>query len=383
MKIAIVIDAFNNGNGGCVATRRLAEGLKTRGHMITVVATKSVQKEMFFQVKGFCPPGMEDSLRNMDFLFGIPEKDVLKKAFADVDLVQIQLPFYLGYGAVRTAKAMHKTVIGAFHVQPQNVLGAMGKESGFMEFILFKIFNFALFNQAPFIQCPSQFAADLLKKSGCRRALRVVSNGIDYDYAAKEYARPDWFGNKLVLINIGRHALEKRQTLLIQGVKRSKYADKIQLLLCGRGEKTETLQKMGAELPVAPFIQYVSHADKLKYLNTADLFILASIVELESLSCLEAIGCGLPCLIGDSRHSAAAQFALDERFIFKSDDADSLAEKINYWYEHKDQLKDIRKKVLAMAENYRFEKCLDKMEAIYAEAINANTPAKNRRMTSA
>ena len=206
--------------------------------------------------------------------------------------------------------------------------------------------------------------------------LRVVSNGIPADYTATEHARPHWFGDKLVLINVGRHALEKRESLLIQGVQRSKYADKIQLILCGKGEKTETLKKMGAKLPVKPFIQYVSHEDKLKYLNTADLFILASIVELESLSCLEAIGCGLPCLIGDSRHSAAPQFALDDRFLFKSDDADSLAEKINYWYEHRGQLKDIRKKVLAMAENYRFEKCLDKMEAIYAEAIHANKHAR-------
>ena len=89
MKIAMVTDAYNNGRGGDVATIRLAEGLKKRGHIITVVATKSVQKERFFQVKGFCPPGAEESFRNMDFLFGIPEKDVLRKAFADVDLVQI------------------------------------------------------------------------------------------------------------------------------------------------------------------------------------------------------------------------------------------------------------------------------------------------------
>ena len=376
MKIAIVIDAFNDGNGGCVATRRLAEGLKKRGHMITVVATKSVQKERFFQVKGFGLPGMEESLRNMDFQFGIPEKDVLRKAFADVDLVQIQFPFYLGYGAAKVAKAMKKTVIGAFHVQPQNVLGAMGKESRFLEFILFKIFNFFLLNRTPFIQCPSRFSADFLEKNGCRRTLKVVSNGIMADYVATEHARPHWFGDKLVLINVGRHALEKRQSLLIQGIKRSKYADKIQLILCGKGEKTETLKKMGSELPVKPFIQYVSHEDKLKYLNTADLFILPSIVELESLVCLESIGCGLPCLIGNSRYSAATQFALDERFIFKSDDADSLAEKINYWYEHRGQLKDIRKKVLVMAENYRFEKCLDKMEAMYAEAIHANKYAK-------
>lgn len=370
MNIAMVVDTFNNANGGTVATVRLAEGLKKRGHTITVVATKSVQKERFFQVKGFFLPGTRESQEKMDFMFGCPEKDVLRKAFADVDLVQIQFPFYLGFGAAKIANKMKKNVIGAYHVQPQNILGAMGKEKNkFLEFLIGKVFNFFLFNRVPLIQCPSQFAADHLRKSGCRKKLTVVSNGILPDYVAKKHPRPKWFGDKLVLMNVGRHASEKRQTLLIEGVKRSKYADKVQLLLCGKGEMSETLIRNGADMKVKPFIQYVTHEEKLEYLNTADMYVHASMVELESLSCLEAIGCGLPCLIGDSKYSAAPQFALDKRFIFKFDDADSLAERIDYWYEHRDELKGLRSDALAMAEKYRFEKCLDAMEAMYTEVI--------------
>ena len=119
-------------------------------------------------------------------------------------------------------------------------------------------------------------------------------------------------------------------------------------------------------------VQYVSEEEKLLYLNTADLYIHGSIVELESLACLEAVGCGLPCLIGDSPHSAAPQFALDSRFIFKHDDADDLARKIDYWYEHRDELKPLHDKVLSMAEQFRFEKCLDMLEAMYRE-VRDNT----------
>jgi hypothetical protein len=150
--LARVPRPVNHGRGGDVASIRLAEGLKTRGHVITIVSTKSVQKERFFQVKGFCPPNAKESFKKMDFLFGIPEK---------------------------------------------------------------------------------------------------------------------------------------RPSLLIQGVQRSKYADKIQLLLCGQGEETEALRKMGAELPVKPFIQFITQEEKLTYLNTAALFVHGSIVELESLSSLD------------------------------------------------------------------------------------------------
>jgi glycosyltransferase involved in cell wall biosynthesis len=244
----------------------------------------------------------------------------------------------------------------------------MGKESAVMEKVLTWVFNFFLLNRAPIIQCPSQFAADLLKKTKCRQPTRVISNGIPADYVPKAYPRPEFFGDNLVLMNVGRHALEKRQSLLIEGVKRSKYASKIKLLLCGKGELTEKLVSMGSELPVSPMIRYVTHEEKLQYFNTADLYIHGSVVELESLACLEAIGCGLPCLIGDSPHSAASQFALDPRFIFKFDDADNLADKINYWYENRAELAILRDQVLRMAEKYRFERCLDKFEALYREA---------------
>jgi 1,2-diacylglycerol 3-alpha-glucosyltransferase len=322
----------------------------------------------FFTVKGKYLPFVRESLEKMQFLFGVPEKAVLRRAFADADIVQIQFPFYLGYGATKLALAMNKKVVGAFHVQPQNIIAAMGKESALMERLMFRAFKFALFNRAPVIQCPSLFAAKLLAKRGVHRPTLVVSNGIIADYVPRPFSRPEWFGDKLVLMNVGRHALEKRQTLLIEGVKRSKYADKIQLLLCGKGELSDELVAKGAQLPVQPLIRYVSHEEKLRFLNTADLYVHGSVVELESLSCLEAVGCGLPCLIGDSPHSAAPQFALDERFLFKHDNADDLSAKMDYWYENREELAARRVDMLKMADHYRFERCLDRMEALYAEA---------------
>ncbi len=369
MKIVIVIDTFHGGNGGCVATKRLADGLRGRGHQVTVVgAGAGGGDEGFVQVKGTYLPFIRESLEKMDFLFGVPEKKILKEAFADADIVQIQFPFYLGYGAAKLAKAMNKTVVGAFHVQPQNIIAALGKESVLFEKVLTWFFNFFLLNRAPVIQCPSKFAADLLARTGCKKPTRVVSNGITGDYVPGKYPKPESFSEKMVLVNVGRHALEKRQTLLIEGVRRSKYAERIQLLLCGNGELSSKLVREGRQLPVQPLVRYVTHEEKLQYLNTADLYVHGSVVELESLSCLEAIGCGLPCLIADSPHSAAPQFALDDRFKFKLDDADDLAAKINYWYENRMELRGLRDKTLEMAKQYRFERSLDLMEALYEEA---------------
>ncbi|MEI6614671.1 MAG: glycosyltransferase [Chrysiogenales bacterium] len=368
MKIVLVTDSHNAENGGAVAGRRLSEGLRKRGHKVSIVAT-DVKDEGDYKVKGSNPSFFGDSLTKMQFLFGIPEKDVLRKAFTDADIIQIQLPFYLGYGAAKMARSMNKCFIAGHHVQAHNVVAAAGKDSKILDRIASVIFNFFLFKRVPVIQCPSRFGAELLKKDGVKCRLEVVSNGIPTEYAPRKFARPEWFGDNFVIMSMGRHVPEKRQLLLIEGVKLSKYAGKINLLLCGQGQMSEQLIAAGAQLPIPPLVKFVTQEEKLQYLNTADLFVHASLVDLESLACLEAVGCGLPCLIANSPHSAASQFSLDHRFSFKYDNADDLAAKIDYWFENRGQLLNIREQVAAMAEQYRFEKCMDKMEKLYRETI--------------
>lgn len=371
MKIVFVIDSWNDGNGGVIAAKRLVKELVARGHTIRVVSTGNHKGEgyEFYQVPGFTLPLMKEGLEKMNFLFAKGKTAVLRKAFEGADLVQIQFPFFIAHKAVKVAKEMGIPVTGASHVQPQNVLGAMGTENKVLEHILTFLFNHSLYQKVVAIQSPSSFAADLLTRKGSKGHIRVISNGIPQEYHPSEARRPEWFGDRLVLLSIGRHALEKRQELLIDGVLRSKYKDNIQLLLCGKGEDTDHLKERGKELPVQPLVEYVSEEDKLLYLNTADLYVHSSVVELESLSCLEAIGCGLPALISDSPNSAASQFAMNEQFLFHMDDPDSLAEKIDYWYEHRDALQKMRQSALDMALYYRMDRCVTEMEDFFADVI--------------
>ncbi|NOX84343.1 MAG: glycosyltransferase family 4 protein [Chlorobi bacterium] len=374
MHIVIAIDSFNDANGGTIATKRLVKELRKRGHKVSIIAAvhENPSDPDFYKIPGFVLPGAEASLENMKFLFGRNDYKVYEKAMKDADIVQVQFPFLMAKGAVKAAKRLGKPVVGAFHVQPQNIMAALGKTSKLLERFLWFTFKYFLFKRVDTIISPSKFASELLISEGVKVNHKVISNGIPKEYVHKHYERPAWFGDNLVLINIGRHADEKRQSLLIEGVKRSKYKKNIQLILAGRGERTEVLKAKGKELPVEPVIEYISDEDKLKYLNTADLYVHASIVELESLSTSEAIGCGLPCLISDSRYSAASQFALDERFLFEEDNPDDFAKKIDYWYENKEELRSdaMKKRVLAEADWYRFDRAVNEYEAFIEEIVH-------------
>jgi glycosyltransferase involved in cell wall biosynthesis len=376
MNIVVAIDTYNDANGCTIATKRLVKELRERGHKVRILGAlhEDPSDPDFFKIRGFVMPGAEEAQKNMEFLMGRNDYKIFEKAMEDADVVLVQFPFPMARGAIKTANRLGIPVIGSLHMQPQNMMAAIGKSGKMMERLIWFVFKFLLFNRVKVVHCPSTFAAELLSAQGVNAHLRPISNGIPTEYVPGEYERPQWFGDKMVLLNIGRHADEKRQSVLIEAVKRSKYKDNIQLILAGKGEMTEELKTKGKDLPVEPFIEYISQEDKLKYLNTADLYVHASYVDLESLSCLEAIGCGLPCLITDSKYSAASQFALDDRFIFKSEDAEQLALKIDYWYENRNDLKSaaMKEKVLKEAENYRFVKSVNEYEILLRETVASN-----------
>lgn len=374
MIIVIAIDSYNEANGGTIATMRLVEELRKRGHEVRIISAvhKDPSDPHFYGIPGFILPGAEKAQENMVFLFGKIDKKTFKKAIQGADIVQVQFPFLMAKGVVHVAKKMNIPVVGAFHVQPQNIMVALGKTSKILEKFIWFLFKYFLFNRVATIISPSKFASRLLISQGIKARHKYISNGIPVEYVPGDYTRPGWFGDRMVLISVGRHAGEKRQKLLIEGVKRSKYKENIQLILAGKGEDTEALRALGKSLPVKPYIEYISDEDKLRFLNTADMYVHGSIVELESLSTSEAIGCGLPCLISNSEHSAASQFALDNRFIFESDNPEDLAKHIDYWYEHRDELNspEIKEKVLAMAEHYRFDRAMDEYESFITGIVD-------------
>ncbi|MDC7242294.1 MAG: glycosyltransferase [Spirochaetales bacterium] len=382
MRIVFVIDSWNPGNGCIVATHRLVEELQAKGHDIALVTTAGPAADEFkgdvYTVPGFYMPGVKEAMMNMNFQFGRGIKSVLREAFTGADLVQIQFPYFMAAPAVKMARKMDVPVLGACHIQSQNMTGAMGKDNKLMDLFFNSWFNYELFKRVEAIHCPSAFAADLIKSKGSNAHFRVISNGIPRGYEPDtSLKRPEEWGDKFVLVTIGRLAMEKRHEVMIDAIKKSKYKDKIQLLICGKGELEESLKSQAAGMPVEPQIRYISDEEKMLYMNTADMYLHSSLIELESLTCLEAIGCGLPCMISNSPNSAASQFAYNEKFIFEMDDADDLAAKIDYWFEKREELKEMKKDILEMAEQYRMDRSIASMEQLYEDVINYNSGNSN------
>ena len=90
------------------------------------------------------------------------------------------------------------------------------------------------FDRFSHIHCPSAMLKEILEGYGYHSELHVISNGIDPDFAKDENAvRPESWKDKYVIVMSGRLSHEKRQNVLIKAIARSKYKDKIKLVLCG------------------------------------------------------------------------------------------------------------------------------------------------------
>ena len=169
---------------------------------------------------------------------------------------------------------------------------------------------------------------------------------------------------------VGRYSGEKRQDVLIDACAKSKHADKIQLVLAGKGPTEKKLRKQSEELlKNAVIMDFYSPQRLIEIISQCDLYVHTADAEIEAMSCMEAFACGLVPVIAESPRSATPQFALDERSLFPAGDSSALAKLIDYWIEHSEQRKEMEKRYAEHAKNYTLEKSILQTEEMFRMAI--------------
>lgn len=372
MKILIVIDQFDNSNNGTtISARRFAKGLQAAGNEVYVVSTGDKKDEYKFNVKELpLPPGISHLIKSQGMSFAIPDTEILEKAISSVDVVHFYMPFWLSKSGLKICEKLHVPHTAAFHVQPENITYSigLGTKTKVNDFI-YTHYRDSFFNHFTHIHCPSEFIANELQEHGYTAKLHVISNGVDdaFHYAGKEKL-PE-FKDKFVITMIGRYSNEKRQDVLIDAISNSKYADKIQLVLAGKGPKEAKYKKLGEKLVNPPIMKFYTTDDLLKLLRSTDLYVHSADAEIEAISCIEAFACGNVPIIANSPNSATKQFALVKESLFEAGNSKDLANKIDYWIEHEYYRKEMELKYAQNANKYRLKDSIKKMEEMFEDAI--------------
>lgn len=363
MKIAFVIDQYSQGNNGTTMTvRRFAETLTAHGHEIIVICGKGSGNEKVYQTGEIHYIAFKNLIHKQGMIFAKYNKKIVEEAIKDCDVVHFLLPFGLEKKTKKLCDKLNIPTTSAFHCQPQNISSTahLGK-SKFVNWILFRYFR-RFYNKFNDIHCPSIMIRDELIKHKYKSNLHVISNGITDYFHKIDAVRPEFLKDKICIVMTGRYSIEKRQDLLINAVKNSKYENRIQLILCGQGPWQKKLEKLSKDLTNKPMMGFHTPEELRYILSYSDLYVHCSDAEIEGMACTEAFACGLVPIISDSKKSATGQFAITNESLFKAGDYLDLRDKIDYLLDNPQRKEELSRLYIEESKKYLIDNCVKQFE---------------------
>ncbi|HUC86874.1 MAG TPA: glycosyltransferase [Candidatus Saccharimonadales bacterium] len=306
MKILFVSESYwPNLDGGALFERRLAQGLIKRGHHVAVWApAKNLRGHQ--EQDGDSLIYREPAVPLLDRPYYKVSLWPFGHAFRIIrrerpDLIHIHNPTQIGLAALIAARYYHVPVMATNHAMPQNFLSPSLPSWLYNALVgLFWRYIAWFHNRMDFVATPTPIALSYLKKYGLRRPSAAITNGLDLDHYNPG---PAPHNHPPFLLYVGRLDSEKNLQLLIQAVALLKPTTSLRLELIGGGNQQNTLIQATNELGLTDIITFrgrVSEEDKLAAYRQADVFVITSPAELQSIVTMEAMACAKPVVAVDA-----------------------------------------------------------------------------------
>ena len=369
MKICIVADVLGQPNNGTtLACMNLIDHLRSEGHEVRVLCSDKSKtgEEGYFVVPTLYLPFLMKKLRRNNVSLSKPDSAITEAALDGVDVCHCMVPFALTRAALKVCLKKNIPVTAGFHCQAENVSAHIAMMNGnLFNDLLYRNFYRCVYKKVDAVHYPTKFIKDLFeKKTHCKTRGYVISNGVN-DIFKKEDAEKVPYQ----ILMIGRLSKEKSHETLLTAVSKSKYRDRIKLVLAGQGPREAYLKKLADRLGINVEMKFYTREELVKVINESELYVHSSKMEIEAISCLEAISCGLVPVISDSPRSATGAFAIDGRNKFRYDNPGDLAEKIDYWLDHPEEKEALSEKYLGYAKQFDQTSCMKKMTQMFEDVI--------------
>ena len=374
MTVTIICDVLGKENNGTtIAAMNLIRSLKAKGHTVRVVCSDR-DKEMlpgYYILPTYSFGPLNSYVAKNGVALTKPDIMTIRKALHGADVVHMMIPFAASSAAVKIAREYGIPITAGFHCQAENFTNHIFMMNNRLaNKITYKIFYDNLYRYCTCVHYPTRFICDVFEKQVGPTNHYIISNGVSKDFVRRDVPKPAELENKFVILFTGRYSREKSHTVLIDGVAKSKYKDLIQLIFAGAGPQKENIIEHAKKQNIhMPIMKFYSREELLKVINYADLYVHPAEIEIEAISCLEAISCGKVPVISNSIRSATRYFALTENNRFHCNDSNDLAAKIDYWIEHPHEKELCSQQYLGYAQQFDFDRCMDRMEQMLQDAI--------------
>ncbi|MGM5483752.1 MAG: glycosyltransferase [Nanobdellota archaeon] len=352
MNVAIFSDTFlPQINGIVTATLNLAKGMADRGHTVHLIVPKFKTGEEFKyknvnvvrvpSMKAYFYEGFRFSLFFNPFIFNYIKKN-------DIEVIHFETPVTLGVEAIINAKLSKIPIVGTFHtfIADKDYLKHIGMDNRFFELVTWKYINF-FNNSCDLVTSPSNFTAKELQDKGCKKDIKVISNGIDlskFDNSRKDLIKKKYDLKGKTLLYIGRIAYEKNIEILLKAFSKIvKEEPHTKLILVGGGPQEaiidNIIDKMGLDKNVVrtgpiPYNELI----KSGIFWASDIFVTASVTENQPMTILEAMANNLPCIGPDAKGIPDLIENNKTGYLCKPNDFNDLSKKIKNLLNDKDKL---------------------------------------------
>jgi len=380
MRICFVSDqAFPAIGGEGTSTQNFARGLAKRDHKVIVFTSrvKNPPQEKLIKIYRFFSIPIPFGKGYFSYPFASTLYKILKKE--KIEVIQINLPTYLGLQAIRAAKKLKIPKILGLHVEVGNIIPHwLPQPFKFIMELFVHFWFFCFFKLGNLVITPSNFAANYVKRY-THKPVKVISNGIDLekfnpkkvsDDQIKAFKEKYSLGDLLYLLYLGRVSHEKNLLFLLKIIQVLPEKD-IKLVIIGRGSQEKLLQRKIKKLKLEKrviFINKILPRDEvLAAYREATLFILPSFYELQGIVLLEAMAMGCPILVGRGKDSAAPELVKEDinGYTFSLKDPDDAAQKITKIISDETLRESMSKASLELIQPHDIKKSFSKLEEIY------------------
>ncbi|MCD6472200.1 glycosyltransferase [Candidatus Aerophobetes bacterium] len=381
MKICFVSDqSFPSRGGEGVSTQNFCLGLKEKGDEVVLFTSRVKNPPSVREIKIYRFFSIRISQGKGYLAFPSLKKIFYILKREKIDIVHINLPTYLGWQALRGAKKLGIPVVLGFHVQTGNVIPSSIFLIPFKK-IIEKWFSY-FYKKGNIVLAPSFFAKRILRDKYNLKYLDVVSNGVDLNRFnpnrvdiknIKNFKKRYSLDDSSVLIYVGRLAREKNVCYLLKIMKYLKKMEKdIKLLIVGKGGLEKKIKKeikhLGMDKEIV-LTGYLENIDLLCAYSYADIFILPSFNELQSIATLEAMAMKNTILVGDHTENAAQELVKEgiNGYTFSLRRPCDVAEKIYKIVSCSKLKKDMQENSFKMVQEHDMQRSILKLRGIYKE----------------
>jgi phosphatidylinositol alpha 1,6-mannosyltransferase len=394
MRIMIVTDQYPPMVGGVpTVTHGLATAFAERGHMVSVVApsygardSRRLEENVrVYRFSSFEWPTYKD-LR-IPFLPFVPLRNLIKRL--DPDIIHVHSPIVLGNIAQILSGGLRKPVVVTNHYLPINMSRNLTDDSLFGKQVSNITYSYLVHfcNCCEYVTAPTQTALNLLYKHGLRAPARVLSNGINLrifspgerdEQVLRRFELPI---NRPLAIHVNRLSEEKRVNVLLDAT--AKMQSDTHIVLVGTGPATEELREqtrnLGLEKRVS-FLGFVRDEDLLALRRSSDFFVIPSVADLQSLSTMEAMACGLPVIAANAYALPELAHHNENGFLFQPGNTDELAHYMDLLASDRELRSRMGTASLRIIANHDCTKVLAEWEGIYQRLAIEFQERKQRRL---